>query len=162
MRAVIGLLLVVVFPASVFGQPVAPRPTQMGHAAEQEVNHAEDARREAILRNDTAALDNMIAASFLGILDDGRVVNRADELAVNRPSDRKVESWDATDVVIRIYGDTALVTGRAAVKDRLRAEGTRAFTFSFTHVWAKLGGRWQLVARHISGRSVPRSRSRAQ
>lgn len=131
----------------------------MSHAAEQEVKQAEDARRAAILRNDTAALDHMIAASFLGTLDDGRLVKRADELAVNRPSDRKVESWDATDVVIRVYGDTALVTGRAAVKDRLRAEGTRAFTFSFTHVWAMLDGRWQLVARHISGRSVLRSRA---
>src|SRR5438552_66152 len=82
---------------------------------EQEVRRAENARRDAILRNDTSALDRLIANSFLSTLDDGRVVKKADELAASRPSDRKVESWNETDVVVRLYGDTAVVTGSAEV-----------------------------------------------
>lgn len=89
---------------------------------------------------------------------------------MNRAGDRQVESWEETDVVLRRYGDTAVVTGRAVVKDRLTAgsrasrilrneTGTRDFTFRFTHIWAKLDGRWQLVGRHLSGRSERGSRA---
>lgn len=129
--------------------------------AEQQVREAEAARRQAILDNDTAALERLIAGSFVGTLDDGRTTTKADELGVNRPTDRKVESWVSTDVVVRVYGDTAVVTGRAAVKDRLRDEGVRDFAFRFTHIWSRINGQWQLVGRHISGRSVPRSRAAA-
>jgi ketosteroid isomerase-like protein len=126
--------------------------------AEEEVRQAENARREAILQNDTAALDRLMANSYMATLDAGDVKTKADEIALDREGSRKIESWEASDVVIRLYGNTAVVTGRAAVKDSLRDEGMRDFTFRFTHVWIKLDGRWQLVARHISGRSVPRSR----
>jgi ketosteroid isomerase-like protein len=125
---------------------------------EREVRQAEDARRNAILHNDAAALDRLIADSFLSTLDDGRLITKAGEVAANRTSDRKVESWNETDIKIRLYGNTAIVTGLATVKDRFRDEGPREFAFRFTHVWAKLDNRWQLVGRHISGRSVPRSR----
>jgi len=127
--------------------------------AEEEVRRAESVRRHAILNNDTAALDRLLADSLLTTLDSGEVKTKADEVAINRAGSRKIESWEASDVSIRMYGDTAVVTGRAAVRDSLQGEGAREFTFRFTHVWVKLDGRLQLVARHISGRSVPRSRT---
>jgi hypothetical protein len=133
------------------------QPRQAGRA-EEEVRRAENARREAILSNDTAALNQLLADSLVTTLDSGEVKTKADEVAFDRAGNRKIESWDASDVAIRMYGDTAVVTGRAAVKDSVRGEGRRDFTFGFTHVWVKLDGRWQLVARHISGRSVPRAR----
>lgn len=133
-------------------------------SGEQEVRAMEEQRRQALLRNDSAALDRLIADSYLATLGDGQVVRKAEALAVNRAGARQVESWEETDLVIRLYGDTAVVTGLAAVKDRLTAgttasqilrneTGARDFTFRFTHIWAKLNGRWQLVGRHLSGQN---------
>jgi hypothetical protein len=47
---------------------------------------AENARREAILRNDTAALDQLIANSLVTTLDSGEVKTKADEVAINHPT----------------------------------------------------------------------------
>lgn len=132
---------------------------------EQEIRAMEERPREALLRNDLAALDRLIADSYLATLADGRVTKKAEALAVNQPGERQVDSWEQTDLVIRLYGDTAVVTGLIAVKDRMTAgsrasqivrneSGAREFTRRFTHIWAKLDGRWQqLVGRHISGGS---------
>ncbi|MBL8291357.1 MAG: nuclear transport factor 2 family protein [Bryobacterales bacterium] len=152
-RAVSPMLIGAVFLLS---PPSLSQETQDIPSAEREVRLAENARRDAVLRNDTGVLNQLIADSFVGTLDDGRVVNKAAELRANRLGDRKVEAWDSTNVAIRIYGNAAVVTGHAAVKDRFFNEGVRDFTFRYTHVWAKLDGRWQLVVRHISGRSTPR------
>lgn len=170
MRAVIGFFVAVAIPSFAFAPRVAPQPIQ-GSAAEQEVRQVENARREALLRNDIAALDRLIADTYLATLGDGQVVGKAEALAVNRAGQRQVESWEETNVVIRLYGATAVVTGLAAVKDRLTAgtrasqilrneTGARDFTFRFTHIWARLDGRWQLVGRHL-GRGSDR-RGRAQ
>lgn len=161
MRRAVVLLTAIAIPSLALGQGAIPKPRH-SERVKQEVKRAEAARIDAILRNDSAALERLLADSLVTTLDAGDVKTKADELAVNRASDRKLESWEASDVTVRLYGDTAVVTGRAAVKDSLRGEGERSFTFRFTHVWAKIGGRWQLVGRHISGRTPPRSPRRAR
>jgi len=112
----------------------------------------ENARREGILHNDVAALDRLLADSYLETLGDGRLVKKADVLAVNRSSDRQVESYGETDVLVRVYGDTAVVTGLYEVKDGgLGNAGARQVKGRFTHVWTTLDGRWQLVERATNG-----------
>lgn len=155
MRRILVLLWALVVPSLAVGRGSSePLPSEGPKA---EVSRAEAARVDAILRNDTAALERLLADSLVTTLDGGDVKTKADELAANRAGGRKVESWVASDVAIRLYGDTAVVTGRAEVEDSFRGEGRRRFTFRFTHVWARLDGRWQLVARHLSGRNPPRS-----
>lgn len=134
--------------------PIAP--DDSSGTVEQEVLAAEEVRRQAILGNDIGVLEGLIADNFVVTLDTGEVKTRADELAVNRAGARRVEAWDSSDVVVRVYGHTAVVVGRAAVRDSLQGRG-RAFRFSYTHVWARLDGRWRLIARHVSNRSTPQS-----
>lgn len=50
---------------------------------------------------------------------------------------------------VRIYGNTAIVTGIAAVKDVLNGN-VRDVRWRFTHVWAKRDDRWQEVSQHDS------------
>ena len=69
----------------------------------------------------------------------------------NRASDRGIEAWDAADVAVRVYGESAVVTGHAQLRDTLRGERRRV-GFHFTHVRVRHGGRCMLVARHMSGR----------
>jgi ketosteroid isomerase-like protein len=116
-----------------------------------EVLAAEAARRAAILANDTSALGALVSDSLVVTLADGTRRGRAAEVAQNQASDRGVEAWDASDVAVRVYGDAAVVTGAARLRDTLRGQ-RRQFEFHYTHVWVRQDGRWRLAARHMSGR----------
>ena len=111
----------------------------------------ESERRQALLRHDTKALDRLLAPEFTRIssITGARIITKAEELAANDSATRRVQSWDASDVDIRIYGNVALVTGLADVSDTLSGGG-RHIRFRYTHVWVKRDGRWQLVHRHTT------------
>ncbi len=116
---------------------------------EQVIRRLENERREAILHSDVKALDGLMADDFVVTTINGRVFHKADELALYRDGSRKLQSWDADDIKVRVYGDVAVVTGRATVKDSL-GDRIRDFQFRFTHLWAKAQGRWQLIVRHAT------------
>jgi uncharacterized protein (TIGR02246 family) len=144
------LIIVAVIAASLltFGQAIGQRLSR-NSTAEQEVRQLENERQEAILRNDVRALDRLMADDYVVTTVGGRVANKSDELALYRSGSRRTQSWDADDIRVRIYGNVAVVTGQAVVKDTLRGEG-RDFQFRFTHVWVRRQGRWQIVARHTT------------
>jgi len=118
-------------------------------STEQEILRYEEERRQAILHNDEAAMDRLLADEFIRTDYEGRTHDRADELSLYKKNRRQTESWQANDVKVRVYSDAAVVTERAAVKDILDGQ-SRDAEFRFTHVWAKRDGQWQLVARHGS------------
>jgi ketosteroid isomerase-like protein len=119
--------------------------------AEQQVRKVEEERRQAILRNDIKALDLLMAPEYTAVFNvtSGRMTTKAEELTINQSDARRVESWDPTDVNIRIYGDVGLVIGLAEVTDVLKGE-RRHIRFRYTHVWVKRNGDWQLVHRHTT------------
>ena len=131
--------------------------------AEQQIRKVEEERRQAILRNDIKALDLLIAPEYTAVFNlfGGKVTTRADELALNQPDARKVESWNPTDVSVRIYENVGLVVGLAEIIDVLNGD-RRHIRVRYTHVWVKRNGGWQLVHRHttrvatIEGPAPPR------
>jgi hypothetical protein len=61
----------------------------------------------------------------------------------------KMEPFDPTEVSVRLYGDTAVVTGR--MKQRFVLGGIRYATdVRYTDVYVKRKGRWLLVSGHAS------------
>jgi ketosteroid isomerase-like protein len=151
----IKLKLVVVVAASAAFLLSIPRyswaQTKGNAETEQQVRKAEEERRQAILHNDIKALDSLMAPEYTSIfsLTGGRVTTKAEELAVDQPGSRKVESWDSTEVSIQIYGDVGLVIGLGELNDVLKGE-RRHIRFRYTHVWVKRNGSWQLVHRHTT------------
>ena len=56
------------------------------------------------------------------------------------------EAFDVDDLAVRIYGETAVVTGRSTPKGRnAKGEPIRG-QYRFLRVWVKRDGRWQAVA----------------
>lgn len=47
---------------------------------------------------------------------------------------------------MRVYGDTAVVIGRAEVKVSTQGQEAAALSLRFTEVWVKSGGAWKLTA----------------
>ena len=59
------------------------------------------------------------------------------------------QRMDASDVKIRVYGDTAILTGKAKVEV---VSGGNPLTFGliFTDVYTKKEGQWQMVSWHAT------------
>jgi hypothetical protein len=82
-------------------------------------------------------------------MGDSHFAKGEDVNIMDRPGERRVESWDPTEVEIQIYGNVGLVIGLAEVADVLRGE-RRHIRFRYTHVWVRRNGSWQSVHRHTT------------
>lgn len=115
--------------------------------AEREVLQAEKERIQAVLHNDAAAISKLLGPEFIITDNEGRTHDRAEEISLYTNADRQTLSWEPSEVRVRVYGDSAVVTEIASVQDVLQGK-RRDIQFRLTHLWIKRDGRWQVVARH--------------
>lgn len=100
-------------------------------------------------RSDVAGLDKLIDPGFVLIHSDGRVQHKADYLADLSSRSRVNGEIANQDVVIREYGDMAVVNGISAQSG---VSGGKPWSgnFRFTRVWIKRAGEWTIVSSHSS------------
>ena len=118
---------------------------QTSGRAEGELLKANRAYDEALVRGDSAALDRMYSNEFVYTTFDGELRDKAQQLAFTRSGDLKLESGQSDDVRIRVYGSTAVMTGRFTAKGKFK-DRVIDIRERYTAVWVKKRGRWQLVA----------------
>ena len=131
---------------------VAQKPSaQAPHAtnAEQAVRQQDDRRIHAQIDADTIALSRIYADDFLGIGPTGVARNKAQVIADFTSHELRYQSITTADVRVRVYGSTAVETGRSTMigvdKGKAVPRDNR-----FTRVWVLKEGHWQLVANHYS------------
>jgi ketosteroid isomerase-like protein len=135
-----------VFAVVVLALAAAPATlAQTSGRTEAELLKANRAYDEALVRGDAAALDRLYSDDFVYTTFDGDVRDKAQQLAFTRSGDLKLESGQSDDVRIRIYGNTAVMTGRFTAKGKFK-DRVIDIRERYTAVWLKKGGRWQLVA----------------
>ena len=106
-------------------------------------------RIQAQIGADAVALDRLYAEDFIGIGPSGTVRAKAQVIADFTSGSLRFQSITTDDVQWRIYGDTAVETGRSTMTGQ-DSEKTVPRDNRFTRVWVKRQGRWQLVANHYS------------
>ena len=116
---------------------------------EREIMELQRAWMKAVMAHDAATLEQILAEDFTltSVHSSGELVSRADYIR----SFGKVKNslFSFRDVVIRIYGEMAVVNSRFHQQyagDSKESAGE----FLMTDVWVKRGGRWQAVSRHSS------------
>jgi ketosteroid isomerase-like protein len=62
-----------------------------------------------------------------------------------KSGDIKLTSDDVSDMKVRVYGNTAVITGKAATKGTIGGKDASGQN-TFTRVLVKKGGTWQTVA----------------
>ena len=107
------------------------------------------ARIQAQIGADAAALDRLYAEDFIGIGPSGTVRTKAQVIADFTSGSLRFQSITADDVRWRVYGDTAVETGRSTMIGQDRGKAVPRDN-RFTRVWVKRQHRWQLVANHYS------------
>jgi ketosteroid isomerase-like protein len=95
--------------------------------------------------NDIATLDGLLSADYIHTDFFGRVQDRAQWLDYmkDRKAKNIVNRLSFEDLTIRIYGDTAVVTGRNIIKGALTVPANEASNeIRFTQVLHKTHGDW--------------------
>ena len=113
--------------------------------AEQEIRQRETRRFEAIVRGDAAALQDILADDLTYTHTSGVHETKAELTEKLKSGQLKYESFTPDDIVVQVYGTTAVLTGTASVRVQVKGEHL-SFRLRFTDVYVKKDNRWQMVA----------------
>ncbi len=113
--------------------------------AVDEIKVLEEARNQAVLRGDVAALDRMTSDDYTFITLRGELRTKSEILKGFASGSFKYESRQISDLNVCVYGDAAVVTGRSVQKG---VENGKDYSgaYWFTRVYVKQKGRWITVA----------------
>ena len=123
--------------------------TRDATSTEQAVQQQDQERIHAQITADTIALRRIYADDFLGIGPTGVVRNKAEVIADFTTHALTYQSITTAEVRVRVYGNTAVETGRSTMVGQDRGKDVPREN-RFTRVWVMTDGRWQLVANHYS------------
>lgn len=115
---------------------------------EQAILQLENEGREATLKNDIEANDRLLADNWVNINPDGSLTTKAKLMELLKGGSFKIMSIDNDEVMVRLYGDAVVVTGRSTSKRAGQESEVVARQVRFTRVYAKRQGRWQVVSAH--------------
>ena len=112
---------------------------------QQEIKRLEEARNQAILKGDFAAIDRMTSEDYTFVTLRGEMRTKAEIVSGFKSGSFKYQSREISDLNVRVYGKAAVVTGRSIQKG---TENGKDYSgdYWFTRVYAKQGGRWVTVA----------------
>ena len=116
-----------------------------GKSAVETIRSLEEKRNQAIVRGDSAALERMTTDDYTFITLRGELRTKAEIVRDFHSGAAKYQSREISDLNIRVYGDAAVVTGRAVQKG---GENGKDYSgdYWFTRVYVKQNGRWMTVA----------------
>jgi ketosteroid isomerase-like protein len=118
-------------------------------SVEQVIRQLDHERIQAQIGADAVALDHIYANDFIGIGPSGTVRTKPQVISDFTSGDLKFQSITTDDVRVRVYGNTAVETGRSIMSGQDKGK-TVPRDNRFTRVWVKQHGRWRLVANHYS------------
>src|SRR6201987_1469969 len=119
---------------------------------EETIRKVDNERIQAQIHADATALDRIYAADFIGVGPSGTVRTKAQVILDFTSGDLKFQSITTDDVQVRVYGNTAVETGRSTMEGQDKGHTVPRDT-RFTRVWVKQHGRWRLVANPYSSQS---------
>ena len=110
------------------------------------IQQFEEHLREATLTNDVALHQQLLADNWMNTNANGTVTTKLQLLQLLQSTPFNFTRIADEDVVIRVYRDAAIVTGRS-LRERLAPNGSKIVQHvRFTRMYVHLDGRWQVVA----------------
>ena len=130
-------------------QRVSARPKPAMDTGDQEsirqIIEMEHQAREASLRRDVEFSQRNLADDYVAITPLGQVTTKQDTVSARKSGQLKYDTINVSDMVVRVYGDTAVVTARADVKGhQLGADFSGPYRY--TRVWVRRTGHWLAVS----------------
>lgn len=104
---------------------------------------------ESYKQHDIEILSSLLSDEFVITIEDGSVYSKAGYISHSADSKTRVQVAEMSDLRVRTHGDTAIVTGSYHEKGESSGKPYE-YHDRFTDVWAKSGGKWQVIASHYS------------
>ena len=143
------LVILVVTAASIVPGQVQNAPRASRKNVDQIIRHVDQERIQSQIGADAAALDRIYADDFIGIGPSGVVRTKSQVIADFTSGNLRFQSITTDDVRVRVYGNTAVETGRSTM---IGQDGAKPVPRDnrFTRVWVKQQRGWRLVSNHYS------------
>ena len=110
----------------------------------------EKARVVTLVKGDLLGLEKFFASDLSYVHSSGALEGRAEFLDKLRTGERKYVSMEHDPgVVVRAYGDVAILTGSTKVQVIVKGQ-TQNLHLRFTEAWLRHGQQWQVVAWHAT------------
>lgn len=144
-RLLLAAVLLVAAATFAAGQtpdkPAQPAGEKVGMAsAEQAVNGRVSAFLDALRKGDAEALALIYSDDYTVTTEAGGVLTKVQRLEWVKANAARLSTLDFQDLKTRVYGDTAVVTGRAT------STGDAKINSRMIQVWIKQGDTWRLAA----------------
>jgi ketosteroid isomerase-like protein len=110
----------------------------------QELLKLENEFARAVTSNDTDALDGMLADEWIIVDPDGSIIDKVRFLGVIKSGVLSHEFMESTDLRVRVYGNTAIVTGLTTTKGKFMGQDFASCERA-TDIFVKQTDRWQCV-----------------
>jgi ketosteroid isomerase-like protein len=148
-RCAVLLSLVLLSLPAFSAQHVAVRPRTALESTDQqairEIVDMERLAKEASLKRDVDFSEKTLADDYVAITPLGQVATKQDSVSARKSRQLRYETINVSDMVVRIYGDMAVVTARAEVKGQQLGEDFSG-PYRYTRVWVRRSGHWQTVS----------------
>ena len=109
----------------------------------------------ATVAQDAGWFEKNLTPDYVLTTSRGSMISRADLLRDLKLV--KIEPYEPSEVVVRIYGDSAVITGRIVQKYSTNGEHIEA-DLRYTDVWLKTKEGWKNSAGHASAIKVTRTK----
>jgi ketosteroid isomerase-like protein len=116
-----------------------------GASVEEQIKKMERDRAAAVVKGDVAALEGLTSDDYTLINASGRLSDKATTMNDIKTGTIKLTANEISDLKVRVYGDTAVVTGKSSAKGTIGGRELKG-PVMFTRVYVKKNGKWQSVA----------------
>ncbi len=114
--------------------------------ADREIRELEHEFEAAVLHADVAFFERVLALEFTHTSQNGKHRNRAEWLANHKPGESPYDSLNTDGLSVRVFGPTAIVTGKIAPKGRSSSGAPIEGEYRFMRTWVHHDGKWQVAA----------------
>jgi ketosteroid isomerase-like protein len=141
-RAIAAALLLVMSA----GPLMAGLPKAQKHERRHEIDHLEEVWRNALLTDNAAAMNSLLADDYMAITPAGTLQTKEEALANLRSGRMHFTTLEITERKVRFYGTTALVTSTADVQGTT-PDGDLSGSYRYTRVYVEgPPGVWKIVS----------------
>ena len=137
-KGLIGCLFIAILLAA------AAEPNEAA-SDEQQILKLENDWVYALQRHDRETLEKIVAREFTFIEPNGTVKHRERYLADRSSHEADIESFHNDEVKVRVFGSSALASGRARITEHRHGRCFRLI-LRWKELWLKNAGRWQVFA----------------
>lgn len=120
-----------------------------------ELKRLSDAWDQAIIRKDEAAIAGNMAADFRQIDGYGNLENRQSFVAGIVDPKLTIDPYTVEDFEIRLYGDTALLSGRTHMTGKYDGKPFES-NYRYIDIYVRRGGAWKIVSVQITKLPPPK------